>query len=883
MAATSAQAAISAAAAHPSAAAWHDVNGAPASARGAQPAIQPTSFRAATVSRAGLQASLAAAPLEGTAAARSPAVISLPDPSGAYQRFSIVESPIMEPGLAAEHPEIKTYAGRGIDDPSASIRMDITPLGFHASVRSAKGGWYIDPYYHLDDSVYASYYTRNLVNQHGPLVESEAIEAPAGATKSRTSDLAALVGTPALSSGNQLRTYRVALLSESTYANFFGGSANVTAAKVTLMNRVSQVYEAETSIRLMLIAGNDALNLDTAAAVTGTNGPCGGSACFTASQAGSCTSSTLTRNRVVVGLLAGASNFDIGHIIMGNTGGGVASLGVVGGNNKGQGCTGVPTPIGDYFAVDYTAHEMGHQFAGNHTFNGSISNCSAGNRNAGTSVEPGSGSSVMAYAGICGTDNLQPHSDAYWSQRSFDEITTYTSAAETNINEVQVAVLTNFDGTEQFQLRYNGADSAPIVNGSNYTTAGVKAAIEGIAGWPAGGTVTISALSATTFTITYGGTLAGTNVPELQLVACTGDCMGYVGEVAKGGLTTKGGTVSATGNSAPVVTTAPAFTIPVRTPFVLTGSAIDADGDPLTYMWEQNDRGAAAGTSLISNTKTNGALFRQFGLAAIVPNSDSQQYNSPGENHTDGNPTRVFPDMAQILANNTNAVTGTCSLAGATPTLAETDCFSEFLPTAAYVGFSSGAQLNFRLTARDGRGGVGNAATVLTLAPAAGPFLVTLPNTATTMDAGSMQNITWSVAGTDAAPVSTANVRITLSTDGGLSFPYVLAASTANSGSKSVLIPSVATTHGRIKIEAVGNVFFDVSDADFTIRLPGDLDGDGAVGCSDLAIVRAAMGTHTGDAGFDARADTNGDGVIDIRDLSYVSRRVAPTTKCSTT
>jgi hypothetical protein len=95
---------------------------------------------------------------------------------------------------------------------------------------------------------------------------------------------------------------------------------------------------------------------------------------------------------------------------------------------------------------------------------------------------------------------------------------------------------------------------------------------------------------------------------------------------------------------------------------------------------------------------------------------------------------------------------------------------------------------------------------------------VTAPNTALAVARGSQLNVTWNVANTSVAPVSTANVRITLSTDGGLTFPHVLAASTPNNGSRTVTLPSVSTTAARVKVEALGNVFFDVSNANFTIN-----------------------------------------------------------------
>lgn len=939
---------------------WQDVTIAPsATARGKTPALKLRRLRTATLDLAGIMSAAANAPLaRGESTLSGGQVISLPHPDGGYQRFALHEAPIMEPGLAAKHPGIKTYKGVGIDDPKATLRMDITPLGLHASVRSANGSWYVDPYYERDTSVYAAYERADLENRHGPLIEGPLDEAslspsrsfykegepvevrgagftpgaaveltvradgdqsvlhsvnatadkngvvnitlPAGLVRSGAFDVSASDGRRIGSApitvldaessvnaavGTTLRTYRLALVTDPSYANYFG-AANVTAAKVTLINRVTQIYEDETSISLVLIDATDALNLNTQAEMTGADGPCGGAACYTTAQASTCSSSLLQRNRIVTGLLAGAGNFDVGHIALGLDGGGIASLGVVGGNAKAQGCTGLPTPVGDFFAVDYVAHELGHQFAGNHTFNGTVGSCSGGNRSPANSVEPGSGSSIMAYAGICGSDNLQSHSDPYWSQRSFDEIVAYTSGAETLINEVQVAALSGFATNGQgFRLRYNGALSAPIVRGENYSTAGVRSAIESIAGWPAGAIASVTALTDTGFTVTFGGTLGFTNVANLELVECSGGCNGYVGEIAVGGATNRRGSVSSTGNAAPVVSAPTSYTIPVRTPFALTGSASDADDEALTYMWEQNDRGAASGTSLISNVKTNGPLFRQFSTRAIVSNSDTLQYDSPGQNHVTGNPTRVFPDMAQILANNTNAATGACPTVSGTPTAAQVECFSEFLPTAAYVGFAgvnaSPASLNFKLTARDGRGGVNSASTTLVLAPGAGPFLVTAPNSAVTLASGVAQTVTWSVANTNAAPVSTANVKITLSADGGATWPYVLAESVPNNGSASVTLPAIATTQARIKIEAVGNVFFDVSDTDFTLRLAGDVNADGAVNCADIALVRAAFGKRTGQAGFDPRADVTGDGVVDIRDLNYVSQRATPGVSCS--
>ena len=751
------------------------------------------------------------------------AVVAVPDPDGGSQRFAVAPTSVMEPRLAAAHPEIRTYAGRGVDDPTRTIRLDVTPMGFHASVRGPGGAraWYVDPAYDERGTItHLSYYGAAVPAADHAFVERDLADT---ARAVATAPAARAPGAEV-----KLRTYRLAFLTDPSYAAYFG-TANVLSEKVTLVNRIDQVYNDDLAIRLVLIDGTDKLNLDTAAKATGLDGPCGASACFNASELETCDSGTLSRNGWVLGQLVGADSFDLGHIGLGVSGGGIAGLGVVGGADKSSGCTGVPTPEGDYYAVDYVAHEMGHQFGGDHTFNGTQVNCSLTNRNGATSVEPGSGSSVMAYAGICGQDDLQPHSDPYFSQRSIDEITDTTSAGPSNLNEIQTVTLEGFDTNgDTVTLTYPGHGSETLTRGSaGYTVAGVTTAMQRLTGftprvqrYDGGVTLTDDGFQLT-FNAASGA--GGQDVPRLGIGATTGGVTAFVGVQVQGGPEGNGGAVSSTGNHAPIVTAPADKTIPAQTPFTLTGSGTDADGNALTYLWEQNDEGSllpTGGTDLVSNTKSDGPLFRVFGVAAQVSSAQSHQSPSPGENLADGSATRTFPDLAQILAGNTNARTGTCPAAPADPgavvPAAVVDCYSEFLPTSDYTG-----PLHFRLTARDGFAGGGGTAyddVVLTLDSSAGPFLVSSRRTAgQPAEGGGSETVTWDVNGTDAAGLAP-NVSISLSTDGGATYPTVLAASTPNDGSAAVTLPNVDAAHARIKVAAVGNYFFDVNDADFTIE-----------------------------------------------------------------
>ena len=157
---------------------WNKLDQKPAKTKNGHKAdVKADRFLPLSLDRAALGTVLGEAPLEHTSAARqAPLVLSLPAPSGEFQRFALSRSEIMAPGLAAQHPEITTYAGRGIDDPAATIHADLSPLGFHASVRSPQGAWYIDPYHHLDQSVYAAYYGRDTAKDDlpGAFVERDA-------------------------------------------------------------------------------------------------------------------------------------------------------------------------------------------------------------------------------------------------------------------------------------------------------------------------------------------------------------------------------------------------------------------------------------------------------------------------------------------------------------------------------------------------------------------------------------------------------------------------------------------------------------------------------------------------------------------------------------
>ncbi|MGI8638447.1 MAG: reprolysin-like metallopeptidase [Pyrinomonadaceae bacterium] len=292
------------------------------------------------------------------------------------------------------------------------------------------------------------------------------------------------------------------------------------------------------------------------------------------------------------------------------------------------------------------------------------------------------------------------------------------------------------------------------------------------------------------------------------------------------------GTTTATNNTPPTVTVAQAsYTIPALTPFTLNATATDANGDALTYLWEEFDLGAATrsgGAVDSDNDGTARPIFRAYNPTTGGARTFPSLYYilNPANNDPAGSnqPTLTYTGTLPF-APTTNAIAGYVCKAG------ETCVRGERLPTINRT-------MNFRVTVRDNNtagGGVADAGTSVTVAAGAGPFQLTTQNSAAnnpeyssafyapeaTWQAGTTQTVTWDVANTNAAPINAANVNILLSTDGGQTFPITLKANTPNDGTELITVPNNATTStARIKVEAVGNIFFDINNANFAITAP---------------------------------------------------------------
>lgn len=380
------------------AAIWQEL--APAAARGAD--AVPAYYRSLKADHAQLRQALAAAPRELTSS--QGASLALPLPQGGTQLFEVEESPVMAPALAADYPEIHTYRVRGIDDPSVSGRLDMTPSGFHAMLVSPGGTIFIDP----DGSGnYRSYFKRDYAQAVGASADRVCRLNELEPSASADAALPALAQRSV--SAAQRRIYRLAVAVTGEYAQYFNASQTAIVSNVvTTVNRVNQIYGRDLAVQLQLV--KVVIYTDPS------------SDPFT--QTSSAVATMLSQNQQTLDFEVGVDNYDIGHLF-GLVGGGLARVGATCTASKAEGYTGYPVPDSDVFYIDFVAHEIGHQLNATHSFNGTTGACAGGNRTATSAVEPGSGSTIMAYAGICGAENLQDNSDATFHARSIQQINSF--------------------------------------------------------------------------------------------------------------------------------------------------------------------------------------------------------------------------------------------------------------------------------------------------------------------------------------------------------------------------------------------------------------------------------------------------------------------------
>ena len=354
------------------------------------------------------------------------ASIDFPYSDGTIHQFTAKRNQTMHPAYNAKFPELITLDAYATDGSGAFGKWDITPTGLHAMIFiPGQSTVFIDPMFEGNNEYYIVYRKRDFITDKIMQcdVENFEEEKPSQTNKS-------MFGTC------ELRTYRLALSATAEYTIFHGGSlAQAAAAQVVTMNRVNGVYEKDIAITMVIIPNNNSLIYTTAASDPYTNGTPG---------------TMINQNQTNVDAVIGSANYDIGHVF-GTNSGGLAGLGVVcTGGQKARGVTGSGAPIGDPFDIDYVAHEMGHQFGGNHTQNNNCNSVGAARR------EPGSASTIMGYAGIC-APNVQNNSDDYFHGYNLQEI-----SAEILSNGHQCEVITALNNTPPVINSTSGNIVVPI-------------------------------------------------------------------------------------------------------------------------------------------------------------------------------------------------------------------------------------------------------------------------------------------------------------------------------------------------------------------------------------------------------------------------------------
>ncbi len=330
----------------------------------------------------------------------NPTMIELPHPDGSNHRYKVLANSTMHPDLAAKFPDIKTFDAYSMDKSDEFVKLDVTPQGFHAMIMvPGKNTIFIDPLEKDNTQYYMVYYQKDFVTH-------KRIKCGVTGQDRAVKDFSHLKHFANFASC-ELRTYRLAMAATAEYTEYQGGTVPMAlAAEVTTVNRVNGIYERDIAVTMQLIPNNAAIIYTDPNTEPYTHGN---------------PPALIEENQTNLDNVIGSANYDIGHVVDSAGSGLAAVASVCDPEDKAKGATGQENPVGDAFDVDYVAHEMGHQFGANHVQNNSCE------RHIPTAVEPGSGSTIMSYAGIC-PPNVQSHSDAYFNGISLQEIGSFINS-----------------------------------------------------------------------------------------------------------------------------------------------------------------------------------------------------------------------------------------------------------------------------------------------------------------------------------------------------------------------------------------------------------------------------------------------------------------------
>lgn len=605
----------------------------------------PISYKLYDVDFENLQKYLQSAPKLIDPHVSTELVVSLPNTVGGIQNFNVLENNCIDPSVAHLYT-IKTYQGVSVDNPSVQVRLDISDIGFHAYIFDGSQSYIIEPADRNNRTTHIVYEKSEIASG---VHSCTALKPPTRlVTEAQTS-----------ARSTMLRNYRIAMVAAGEYSEQYGGNpcnkTTVLNSMASGLNMINAIYNKDLGVQLNIISNTDLVFCDS---TTDPYDPSGDQVALVAQNQTEC-DNALTNN-----------GYDVGHLLVWANTGGIAYTGVICYTGfKAQGFSGSSSSFSTLF-VDYAAHEIGHQFNGSHNFVSDECENSEDNYR----YEPGEGSSLMAYAGVCGAaPSYQSSSDPFFHSASLDDMNGYIDM------------------------------------------------------W--GGCATL--------------------------------------------------TSPGSGNaSAPVADAKQNIVIPKETPFILVGSAVDANDSAISYLWEQFD-GTSVAVSGSPDCNTGTAPLFKFQEPELLP-------------------FRIFPDISNVLVGNNANVTW------------------EKLPCTART-------MNFRLVARDNNPNWGrvdhDAMTVQVMNT--GPFSVVSPNGGETYGQGELVDVTWVVNNTDTHCPS---VDVLISVDGGQTYT-VLASNVNNDGSQSVNMPNTMNSTSRILIQCstntsafgVSSTFFDVSDGNFSL------------------------------------------------------------------